>query len=89
MTRTEAAQEGMELQDLVMAVDARDDVLAHSPPVMEKTQSLTLQLPEVTRNDIAQLDVTGRFDSDAERHSKGLGWEVCCARVFIIAYKHT
>jgi hypothetical protein len=37
MTRTEAAKEGMELQDLVMAVDARDDVLAHSPPVMEKT----------------------------------------------------
>ena len=27
--RTEAAKEGMELQDLVMAVDARDDVLAH------------------------------------------------------------
>ena len=79
----------MELQDLVMAVDARDDDLARSPPVMEKTQSLTLQLPEVTQTDIAQVDVTGRFDSDAERHSQGLGWEVCCARVSIIAYKHT
>jgi len=31
----EAAKEGMELQDLVMAVDARDDDLARSPAVFD------------------------------------------------------
>ena len=72
----------MELQDLVLAVDARDDDF--SPVTSSQGEDLVVD--------------TATAGSDAERHSKGrcdrgtskgFGWEICCARVFIMAHNHT
>jgi hypothetical protein len=72
----------LELQDLVLAVDARGD--DNSPVTSSQGEDLVVD--------------TATSGSDAERHgkgrcdrgkSKGFGCEICCARVFIMARKHT